>query len=444
MSFLCRISLLTILFAAAPFYDALGQESLPDEPEQAAEPTQAEQTEQIAEPAHPQRIVDGRPSLYSFKRGVHPLTWLEFAIKPVFRSAESGWIHKLIKRTGGPEKTSGVAFGAGSIGSGTGLGPRVMPFHKDFLGRGIQVEIPLLYTYSHYQLYQLSASVPIVSQRKSLERLSFDLGMDYVSRARDDFFGIGNDSPEEDKTQYRLVSREARTGFTAKWNDVWLSNVRGVYRSVGITQPTGDTPSTQDQFDSASVPGLFGGTMGSIIFSIGRNHSKREDYTFKGGSDELEISFNDSLSGENFQFWRYRLYSQRFFPLSNDGRKVIAFRASVETNRPAGGNDVPFFDMPVLGTNQTLRGFDTFRFRDKTALSASLEYRYRIWRMMDFGLFVDQGQVAPQLGDLGLNRFHTGYGARLFLWPKPTFPISVDYGRSNETWRLYVNFNTIF
>jgi outer membrane protein assembly factor BamA len=184
--------------------------------------------------------------------------------------------------------------------------------------------------------------------------------------------------------------------------------------------------------------------MGSIILSIGRDNSKREDYTFKGGSDDFEISFNDSLSGEDFQYWRYRLYSQRFFPVSNDGRKVIAVRALVETNRPTGGNAVPFFDMPVLGTNQTLRGFKTFRFRDQTALAASLEYRYRIWPQFDMGLFVDEGQVAPQLGDLGLNRFHTGYGARLFIWPKPNFPISIDYGRSSETWRIYVNFRPRF
>jgi hypothetical protein len=91
-----------------------------------------------------------------------------------------------------------------------------------------------------------------------------------------------------------------------------------------------------------------------------------------------------------------------------------------------------------------LRGFENFRFRDKSALALTLEYRYRIWRLMDWGLFVDEGQVAPQLGDMAWNRFHTGYGARIFLWPKPNLPISFDYGRSNETWRFYINVNKAF
>ena len=74
----------------------------------------------------------------------------------------------------------------------------------------------------------------------------------------------------------------------------------------------------------------------------------------------------------------------------------------------------------------------------------SLEYRYRIWPAMDWGLFLDEGQVAPQLGDLALNHFHTGYGVRFFVWPKANFPISFDYGRSHESWRFYVNFNPRF
>ena len=63
---------------------------------------------------------------------------------------------------------------------------------------------------------------------------------------------------------------------------------------------------------------------------------------------------------------------------------------------------------------------------------------------MDWGLFIDEGQVAPRVADFGLDRFHTGYGVRMFVYPKPNFPISFDLGRGSEKWRLYVNFNTNF
>jgi hypothetical protein len=63
---------------------------------------------------------------------------------------------------------------------------------------------------------------------------------------------------------------------------------------------------------------------------------------------------------------------------------------------------------------------------------------------MDWGLFVDEGQVSPRLGDLAWSGFHTGYGVRLFVWPKKDFPISIDYGRSQEKWRVYFNLGKAF
>src|SRR5262249_20892258 len=157
-----------------------------------------------------------------------------------------------------------------------------------------------------------------------------------------------------------------------------------------------------------------GAALTSFVFSLGRDTSRLDDYTFSGGSDRLELSFNKSAPGQGFEYWKYRFVSQHFIPLSNDGRKIIAAGGMVETNQATSGQQVPFFDMPVLGSSRTLRGFDNFRFRDKNAVLLNLEYRYRIWPAMDWGLFVDEGQVAPRLGDLAWSGFHTGYGVRLF------------------------------
>lgn len=419
------------MLAALPVSQASAQESLPNDTEPANEPT------------HTERIVEGRPPLYSLTRAAHPLTWLELAFKPGFRFAESSRIQNLIARKPNTDKISGISFGVGSAGTSSGFGPRVTLFHKDLLHRGVSVEIPLLYTYSQYQVYQFKASAPLASQT-FVDRLNFDLGAAYSSRARDNFFGIGNDTRETpEERQLRTVTREASAGFTAKLTDKWTSGLHAVYRNVGVTKPTVGR-SAQDYFNSASTPGFFGATVASAVFSIGHDNEAVENYAFKGGSDQFELSFNRSPGGGQFGYWRYHFDSQHFFWLTDDGRKVIAARGMVETNVTSPGHLVPFFDMPVLSSDQILRGFDSFRFRDKSALGLSLEYRYRIWPALDWGLFIDEGQVAPQLGDMGLNRFHTGYGVRLFVWPKPNLPISIDYGRSRETWRLYFNINTRF
>jgi len=164
----------------------------------------------------------------------------------------------------------------------------------------------------------------------------------------------------------------------------------------------------------------------------------------RGGRELVEVGLHQSVGASDFSFWKYRLDLQRYFSLSLDRRKVIAVRALAETNQEKGGSQVPFFDMPYLGSWRTLRGFEDYRYRDKSALALGLEYRYRIWTALDWGFFLDQGQVAPELGDFSWGGFHTGYGTRLILLPNPKVPISVDLGRSNEKWRLYVNFNPSF
>jgi len=387
------------------------------------------------------RIVERRPPFYSFKQAIHPLTWLGAAPKPVFRSVANGRLNWLLPQKSGSEKISGISFGLGSVGPNSGYGPLVTLYHKDFLGRGIDLELPLVYTYARYDLYQFTATVPLASET-FVKRLAFDFGTSYSSRSSDSFFGIGNDTPREDEVQVRTVSREATVGVSAKLNDNWNTGIHVRYRRVGVTSPLTGT-SAQKEFAGLAVPGLFtGGDLASLVFSVARNTESPENNSFQGGGDEFEISFNEGR--DSFGYWRYRFNSRHFFPVSDDGRKVIAARGFLETNRTLPGHSIPFFDMPTIGSVSTVRGYENFRFRDNSALAFSLEYRYRIWPWMDWGLFLDEGQVAPRLGDFGLSRFHTGYGARLFFWPKPNLPISVDLGRSRESWLLYLNVNPKF
>jgi outer membrane protein assembly factor BamA len=131
-------------------------------------------------------------------------------------------------------------------------------------------------------------------------------------------------------------------------------------------------------------------------------------------------------------------------PLSEDHRKILAFRASVETNQERGGSQIPFFDLPTLGGRSTVRGFVGRRFTDKSAMNVSTEYRYRIWSHFDWALFMDSGQVAPEIGDFAWERFHTGYGMRFIARADGKHAVSLDVARSREGWGVYVDFSPMF
>src|SRR2546422_8775083 len=69
------------------------------------------------DPPNTERIVDGPPKLYTFKRAVHPLTWVEWVTEPFFRSADRGFISKIAARKPHRrQKTSGFKFGVGRTG----------------------------------------------------------------------------------------------------------------------------------------------------------------------------------------------------------------------------------------------------------------------------------------------------------------------------------------
>ena len=75
------------------------------------------------------------------------------------------------------------------------------------------------------------------------------------------------------------------------------------------------------------------------------------------------------------------------------------------------GGEVPFYLQPTIGGARTLRGYRSFRFRDRSALLLQAEYRWRINELVTGALFYDTGTVARTLGDLG--RFERNYGISL-------------------------------
>ena len=66
---------------------------------------------------------------------------------------------------------------------------------------------------------------------------------------------------------------------------------------------------------------------------------------------------------------------------------------------------------PTLGGARSLRGYHTFRYRDRAAVLLQAEYRWRINEFVTGALFYDTGAVGATLDDLG--RFERNYGIGL-------------------------------
>jgi outer membrane protein assembly factor BamA len=210
------------------------------------------------------------------------------------------------------------------------------------LGRGIEVELPLLFTYAHYEAYEFNVKVPLVFGGAP-DHLALDVGSAYVSRPSDQFFGIGNDSPT-DETWVRKVNREASIGFSAQVNEAWKTGLHLVYQNVGVTNPPDRAVSALDFFRNNDVPGLFtGANLLGAVLSVDHNTKDREHNATRGGIQHFQAGFNEGIRKGDFAYWKFEFDFEEFFALTRDRRKIVAVRGMTETNQEKGWQPGSFF-----------------------------------------------------------------------------------------------------
>jgi hypothetical protein len=71
---------------------------------------------------------------------------------------------------------------------------------------------------------------------------------------------------------------------------------------------------------------------------------------------------------------------------------------------------VPYYMLPDLGGSHTLRGYPTWRFRDRSRLALTGEFRWTAGPFVDMALFADAGTVAPKLDELDFQDLKHSYG----------------------------------
>lgn len=157
-------------------------------------------------------------------------------------------------------------------------------------------------------------------------------------------------------------------------------------------------------------------------------------YATRGGLLSGEFTHHRALNGAPYS---YSQASAEFIHLQpvQDELFVLAFRALVSTSFTSAGQSVPAIDLFEVGSGHTVRGFQSGRFRDRSRVVLSGEYRWRPSRVIDMALFVDHGASASALSNLSSDAFVTSWGAGMRVHtPASTF-FRFDMARSREGWR---------
>jgi hypothetical protein len=230
---------------------------------------------------------------------------------------------------------------------------------------------------------------------------------DYPS---EDFFGLGPGSNRPDQTSYAIASDlyGGRVGVRPFPKLLIGGEAEFLNPRLGPGQDS-KVPSIEEIFDPTTAPGL-----GESVDYLRTGGFLELDYreprnARKGGWYRLDYSHFDDRTSNLYTFNRFDADLRQFIPFLAE-RRVIAARLYVSTSDTDEGQIMPFYLMPTLGGNDTLRGFREYRFRGPHAILAQAEYRFELWSGLDMALFYDAGKVALRRSDLDFEDLQSNYG----------------------------------
>jgi hypothetical protein len=276
-------------------------------------------------------------------------------------------------------------------------------------------------------------------------RVTAELLLRRLSQPREDFFGLGPESSEHDRTTYALDTTSMGGSATVELRR-WLA------LSGGITylQPdvgAGEDPrfeSTDERFTDDQAPGLSVQPeflQSTAALGVDTRHPRGNARV--GGRYQLAYTHYRDLDTGHYSFGQTTVELQQFIPFWSESR-VIALRAYADRTDAGGGNEVPYYYQPWLGNSMTLRAYKTQRFRDRSSLLLQAEYRYEINRFLMAALFGDTGQVARDWGKFRMGEFRSDVGFGLRFGFETGVALRTDVAFGDEGPRFHIRFSGVF
>ena len=104
------------------------------------------------------------------------------------------------------------------------------------------------------------------------------------------------------------------------------------------------------------------------------------------------------------------------------------------------GREVPYFLMPQLGGGSDLRGYPSWRFRDRHSLLLSGEYRWTPSHFVDMALFMDAGKVVSTRGQIDFENLRRSYGIGIRFHAPAATILRIELARTSEALALIFGF----
>jgi hypothetical protein len=306
---------------------------------------------------------------------------------------------------------------------------------------------------NYFQRVQRGADAEFQTGRERQGPWSFSGSLIYDRNGTPRFYGVGNESPSFDATDYTAVEKLAQVQVGYNFNPTWQLLYTLREEQVEVLPGTLEgIASIETRF--AQLLGL--GTNSVLLNRLAIVYDTRDDQTVpsKGmewvtyGGFASRSGFSDSLDTEagvdGRGFWS--------LPWSTTLAGHVALRYLLTEHllpfwalSSIGGED------SVIGGEQPLRGFGAGRFYDRDSFSSSIELRHNVFSFdastrvdIELAPFIDVGRVFARTSTFPLSQLHTVVGVGFRGIARPSVVGFVDLGYGSEGAAVFTGINYPF
>ncbi|MEO7271705.1 MAG: hypothetical protein ABI211_06825 [Vicinamibacterales bacterium] len=335
------------------------------------------------------------------------------------------------------KKLEGVLFSAprglypyfGSVYSGGGLA--LGAGFRQYYGDNTHWDLKGLYSIKSYKLIEFTTDAWDLASG----RINLHARAGYRDATQVAYHGLGPDS-SRDRANYRMKQAAVGGGLGARPVGYTVFGASATYEDYTLESGSGSRqPSIEEVFTPATAPGL--GASPTYIHtsaSGGLDWRPSPGYARRGGLYEVTYH-NYADRKDTYSFDRVDGEIVQHVPLLRENW-VLSLHGLVQTT--LGDDDlVPHFLLPSLGGGSTLRGYGSWRFRDRHSILTSGEFRWIPSRLaLDLAVFYDAGKVASRREDLSLRHLRHDIGLGIRLHTPAATPLRIEFARGNEGLRL--------
>ncbi len=316
------------------------------------------------------------------------------------------------------------AYSGGGFTLGAGYSPFVSSYNR--------VDVRGSYTIAGYKRAEVEFTAPRMFNR----RAALSLLGGWREATQVGFYGIGPNTSKDDRTNYAFQQPYGSATFTIFPTRRTLMLRGGVEWSQWSQEPgQGTFPSVETVYTPATLAGL--GTKTAYLHSqgtIGFDWRTSPGYSRRGGF--YGVTVHDYLDNDKeFGFDQVDYEVIQHLPILREAW-VLSLRGRVQTSFDKSGQQTPFFMLPSVGGGSSLRGYSSWRFRDRNSLLLQAEWRIMVNRFFDTAFFYDAGKVTSRTSDLDFDGLKSDYGFGIRFHGPFSTPLRVEIARSREALAL--------